>query len=192
MEEDQMRRLVLKMSMTIDGYVAGPEGEMDWAMRTAHPDGKAWIDKTLREAGAHLIGRKLYEQFVGYWPTSTDPVAEAMNEKPKIVFSRTADPQLPSAPGWEDPRVFGTDLVADLEALKAEDGGDLLAQGGVEFGRSLVRSGQVDEYRLVVHPVVLGEGQALFAGAPEFDLDLVDVVRFPSGSQALTYRPVKA
>jgi dihydrofolate reductase len=184
-----MRSLVLKMSMTVDGYVAGPAGEMDWALRTAHPDGKAWIDKTVREAGAHVLGRKLYSQFVGYWPTSTDPVAAAMNEKPKIVFSRTADPELPSAPGWDDPRVLGTDLVADLETVKAEEGGDLLAQGGVEFGRSLVRSGQVDEYRLVVHPVVLGEGQALFSGAEPFDLELVDVVRFPSGSQALTYRP---
>jgi dihydrofolate reductase len=162
---------------------------MDWAMRTAHPDGKAWIDKTVREAGDHVIGRRLYEQFVAYWPTSTDPVAEAMNETPKIVVSHTADPELPSAPGWEDPRVIGTDLVADLEALKAEDGGDLLAQGGVELGRSLVRTGLIDEYRLVVHPVILGKGQALFDGAETVDLDLVDVARFPSGSQALTYRP---
>jgi dihydrofolate reductase len=185
-----MRRLVLKMSMTIDGYVAGPEGEMDWAARTAHPEGKAWIDNTIREAGAQLLGRRLYTSFVGYWPTSTDPVAAAMNETPKIVFSRSADPELPSAPGWENPRVLGLDLAADLEALKAEDGKDLLAQGGVEFGRSLVQTGLVDEYRLVVHPVVLGKGQPLFEGTEAFDLDLVDVVRFPSGTQALTYRRV--
>ena len=184
-----MRPLVLKMSMTLDGYVAGPEGEMDWAVRTAHPDGKAWVGETLREAGAHLVGRRLYTEFVGYWPTSTDPLAELMNQVPKIVFSRSADPELPTAPGWEDTRVLGSDLAADIEALKAEPGKDLLAQGGVSFGRSLVQSGLVDEYRLVVHPVVLGAGRPLFEGAAPFDLELVDAVKFPSGSQALTYRP---
>lgn len=184
-----MRRLVLKMSMTLDGYVAGPEGEMDWAMRSAHPDGKAWVGRTLEEAGAHVLGRRIYTQFVGYWPTSEDPLAAAMNGIPKIVFSRSADPELPSAPGWEDPRVLGADLAADVAALKAEDGGVLLAQGGVSFARSLVGAGLVDEYRLVVHPVVLGAGQSLFEGTETFDLELVDAVRFPTGTQALTYRP---
>lgn len=184
-----MRKLVLKMSMTLDGYVAGTGGEMDWAMRTAHPDGKAWVGQTLRQAGAHVLGRRLYTQFVGYWPTSTDPVAPAMNEIPKIVFSRSPDPELPTAPGWEDPRVLGADLATDIESLKAEPGKDLLAQGGVSFARSLVQEGLVDEYRLVVHPVVLGAGFALFDGADPFDLDLIDAVRFPSGTQALTYRP---
>ncbi|MBS1879723.1 MAG: dihydrofolate reductase family protein [Actinobacteria bacterium] len=184
-----MRRLVLKMSMTVDGYVAGPEGEMDWVVRTSHPDGKAWVGRTLEGAGAHVIGRRLYSSFVGYWPTSTDPLAEAMNSIPKIVFSRSPDPDLPSAPGWEEPRVLGADLAGDVEALKAEPGKDLLAQGGVEFARSLVQAGLVDEYRLVVHPVVLGSGLALFDGAEPFDLDLIDAVRFPSGTQALTYRP---
>lgn len=184
-----MSRLVLKMSMTLDGYVAGPEGEMDWAARTSDPDGKAWVGQTLGEAGAHVIGRRLYTSFVGYWPTSTDPLAPLMNSIPKIVFSRSPDPELPTAPGWEDPRVLGADLAADIGTLKAEPGKDLLAQGGVAFGRSLVQAGLVDEYRLVVHPVVLGRGQPLFDGAEPFDLDLVDAVRFPSGTQALTYRP---
>jgi dihydrofolate reductase len=186
-----MRRLVLKMSMTIDGYVAGPNGEMDWAQRTAHPEGKAWVGKTLREAGAHLVGRGLYTQFLAYWPTSTDPLADAMNSIPKIAFSRSGklDPD-PTAPaGWQDTRVLGTDLAADIEALKAEPGKDLLAQGGVSFARSLVQLGLVDEYRLVVHPVVLGSGQALFQDADPFDLELVETVAFPSGAQALTYRP---
>lgn len=184
-----MRKLILKMSMTLDGYVAGPEGEMDWAARTGHPEGKAWVGRTLEEAGAHVLGRGLYTSFVGYWPTSEDPLAPLMNEIPKVVFSRSQDPDLPSAPGWEDPRVLGADLAGDIEALKAEPGKDLLAQGGVDFARSLVRHGLVDEYRLVVHPVVLGSGQALFEDAPAFDLELLDTVVFPSGTQALTYRP---
>jgi dihydrofolate reductase len=184
-----MRKLVLKMSMTLDGYVGGPNGEMDWALRAAHPDGKAWVGETLREAGAHVLGRRQYSDFVGYWPTSPDPLAAAMNEIPKIVVSRSADPELPSAPGWEEPRVIGTDLAAEIAALKAEDGGDLLVQGGASAARALVQAGAVDEYRLVVCPVVLGAGLPLFDGAEPFDLELVDAVRFPTGTQALTYRP---
>jgi dihydrofolate reductase len=162
---------------------------MDWATRTGHPDGKAWVGQTLEEAGAHVIGRRLYTSFVGYWPTSTDILAPLMNEIPKIVISRSPDPELPSAPGWEDPRVLGADLAADIESLKAESGKDLLAQGGVAFARSLVQHELIDEYRLVVHPVVLGSGQALFQGAEAFDLDLTHAVTFPSGTQALTYVP---
>lgn len=188
-----MRQLVLKMSMTLDGYVAGPDGEGEWAMRTAHPDGKAWVEKTIRQAGALVVGRGLYTSWVGYWPTSTDPVAGAMNSVPKIVFSRSGGfelgPDVDTPPGWGDTRILGTDLAADIKALKAEPGKDLLAQGGVSFARSLIQLGLVDEYRLVVHPVVLGRGLALFQDAEELDLELVDTVTFPSGTQALTYRP---
>jgi len=184
-----MRRLVLKMSMTLDGYVAGPNGEMDWAQRTAHPDGKAWVGQTLEEAGAHVLGRRLYESFVGYWPTSADPLAPLTNSIPKIVFSRSPDREIPTAPGWEDPRVLGTDLTADIETLKAEPGKDLLVQGGVSFARSLVQLALIDEYRLVVHPIVLGSGKALFQDADPLDLELIDTVAFPSGAQAHIYRP---
>ncbi len=188
-----MRRLVLKMSMTLDGYVAGPDGEVDWVLRTSHPEGKAWVEHTLWGAGAQLVGRRTYVDWIGYWPTSTDPLAAPMNEIPKIVFSRSGkldlDPDLDVPPGWEDPRVLGTDLAADIEALKAEPGKDLLAQAGASFARSLVGLGLVDEYRLVVHPVVLGSGIALFEGTEPFDLDLIDATTFPSGTQALTLQP---
>lgn len=186
-----MRRLVLKMSMTLDGYVAGPNGEKDWAMRTAHPDGKAWVGETLREAGAHLVGRRLYTDWARYWPTSTDPLAASMNSTPKIVFSKSGklEPDTPTAPGWENPRVLGTDLAADIETLKAEPGKDLLAQGGASFARSLVQLKLIDEYRLVVHPVVLGSGLPLFQDANPFDLTLTDARTFPSGTQALVYQP---
>jgi dihydrofolate reductase len=130
---------------------------------------------------------------IGYSPTSTDPVAAAMNTIPKIVFSRSGnlelDPGVTIPPGWEDTRVLGTDLAADIEALKAEPGKDLLAQGGASFCRSLVQLGLVDEYRLVVHPVVLGSGLALFDDVEPFDLVLTDATTFPSGTQALIYQP---
>jgi dihydrofolate reductase len=205
-----VRRLVLKMSMTLDGYVAGPDDAMDWVMRTRDPEGMAWVEETLWEAGAHLMGRRTYADMVSFWPTSSDPLAAPMNEIPKIAFSRSGELTLETttalrnatdaqraegaalvaaAPGWEQTRVLGADLASDIEALKAEPGKDLLAHGGVSFGQALVQTRLVDEYRLVVYPVVLGAGRALFAGADPFDLTLIDARTFPSGVQALSYRP---
>jgi dihydrofolate reductase len=81
-----MRRLVLKMSMTLDGYVGGPNGEVDWIMRTLDRQTTAWIEQTLWQAGAHLVGRRTYADMVGYWPTSTESLASPMNASPKIVL----------------------------------------------------------------------------------------------------------
>jgi dihydrofolate reductase len=75
--------------MTLDGYVGGPTGEIDWIMRTLDPEATAWIEQTLWQAGAHLVGRRTYADMVGYWPTSTEPLAAPMNAIPKIVFSRS-------------------------------------------------------------------------------------------------------
>jgi dihydrofolate reductase len=179
------------MSMSLDGYVDGPNGDNDWMMRTRSPEGMTWVAENMSQAGAHLIGRRSFEGFATFWPTATGPLGAAMNEIPKIVFSETGrvdvDPATPN--GWGEPRVLGRDLAADIAALKAEPGKDLLAHGGVSFARSLIREGLVDEYRLAVHPVVLGSGSALFEGMEPFDLELIDAIRFPVGSQVLIFRP---
>jgi dihydrofolate reductase len=188
-----MRRVILKMSMSLDGYVAGPEGELDWMMRTRSPEGIDWVERTLGQAGAHLMGRRTYASMVSYWPTSTDRLAAPMNAVPKIVFSRSGrlalEPTAAPAPGWDNTRVLGTDLAADIAVLKAESGKDLVAHGGASLAQALVRLGLVDEYRLVVHPVVLGSGLALFDGAAPFDLTLIEATSFPIGTQGLIYRP---
>jgi dihydrofolate reductase len=181
------------MSMSLDGYVAGPHGELDWMLRTRSPEGIDWVGQSLRQAGAHRMGRRTYLDMIGYWPTSTDPLAVPMNTVPKIAFSRSSSlgpaSTNASAPGWDNTRVLGGDLAADIVALKAESGKDLLAHGGVSFAQSLVRLGLVDEYRLVVHPVVLGSGQALFDRTEPFDLALTDATSFPIGTQGLVYQP---
>jgi dihydrofolate reductase len=208
-----MRRLVLKMSMSLDGYVAGPEGRIDWIMRTLDPEATAWIEQTLWQAGAHLVGRRTYADMLGYWPTSTEPPAAPMNTIPKIVFSRSGrlesepttalrnaiDAQqeaglsvVPPAAGWDDTRVLGADLAAEVAALKAEPGKDLLAHGGASFARSLVALGLVDEYRLLVHPVVLGSGLALFSGVAGFDLTAVHTTTFAGGIVGIVGRPAPA
>jgi dihydrofolate reductase len=133
-----VRRLVLKMSMTLDGYVAGPQGELDWMVRTRSPEGAAWVEGTLWQAGAHLMGRRTYASMVEYWPTSTHPLAAPMNALQKIVFTRSAslalEPTTVPAPGWDNTRVLGSDLATDIAALKAESGKDLLAHARLPHG----------------------------------------------------------
>lgn len=208
-----MRRLVLKMSVTLDGYVGGPGGEIDWIMRTLDSEATAWIEQILWQAGAHLAGRRTYADMAAYWPTSAEPLAAPMNAIPKIAFSRSGSlafepttalrdattaqknaglPVTAPAAGWDGTRVLGADIAAEIAALKTEPGKDLLAHGGASFAQSLVRLGLVDEYRLLVHPVVLGSGLALFDGASAFDLTLISATTFASGVQGLVYQPTQA
>jgi dihydrofolate reductase len=153
-----MASLVLKMSVSLDGYVAPADGSTDWVAAGRSADGAAWTVETLRDASAHLVGAATYAAWAGFWPTASGPFAEAMNAIPKVVFSNS----LTSA-GWGETEIAAGDLAEAVGRLKQErSGGYLLAHGGVRLARSLVETGLIDEYRLVVHPVVLGEGERIF------------------------------
>jgi dihydrofolate reductase len=191
-----MRKVVLKMSMSIDGFVGGPKGEIDWIFRSRSDDGAAWIVDTLAGAGLHAMGSRTFRDMASYWPTAAGPFAAPMNRIPKVVFSAhglddaAADATLES---WRSPRVARGDLSEEIARLKDEDdgGGYILAHGGASFAQSLVERGLVDEYRLVIHPVVLGRGLPLFSKltAPH-DLRLIETKSFSTGTVAHVYRPV--
>ena len=153
-----MASLVLKMSVSLDGYVAPLDGSTEWVAAGRSDDGARWTVETLSNAGAHLMGAATYAGWATYWPGSTGPVAKAMNEIPKFVFSDS----LASA-DWAETTIVAGDLATAITRLKQERGdGYLLAHGGVRFARSLIETGLIDEYRLVVMPVVLGAGERLF------------------------------
>ena len=153
-----MASLVLKMSISLDGYVAPVDGSSDWAAAGRSEDGAGWTAETLGNARAHLIGAATYKGWATYWPGASGPIAKAMNEIPKIVFSNSI-----TSADWPETTIATGDLTAAVTRLKEEHSdGYLLAQGGVRFARSLVEAGLIDEYRLVVHPVVLGAGEPLF------------------------------
>jgi dihydrofolate reductase len=116
-----------------------------------------------------------------HWPASTEPFAPPMNEIPKVVFSRTL-----AHADWHGTRVVKSDLAEGIAQLREEPGKDILAHGGASFAQSLVRANLIDEYRLIVHPVALGEGERLFVR--RLDLQLVETTRFPAGAVALVYR----
>jgi dihydrofolate reductase len=177
-----MRKLILKMSVTVDGFVADRDRDNRWIFPSMSEDGAAWTLERVSAAGAHLMGRSTYLEMASYWPTSTDRFAAPMNEIPKVVFSRTLEKA-----DWPETRIASGDLAEEIARLKEEPGKDLVAHGGSAFARALTAAGLVDEYQLLVHPVALGEGMPLFGG--RVDLDLVAVESFSGGAVAHTYRP---
>ena len=170
-----MASLVLKMSVSLDGYVAPPDGSSDWAAAGRSEDSAAWTLETVSNTETHLIGAATYALWATFWPGAAGPFAKPMNEIPKVVFSNslaTAD--------WPETTIASGDLAEAVTRLKQErSGGYLLAQGGTRFARSLVTTGLIDEYRLVVHPVVLGAGERLFT-AP-LTIEPVSTTAFSSG-----------
>src|SRR5215208_4208418 len=143
-----MASLVLKMSVSLDGYVAPIDGSTDWIAAGRSDDGASWTVETLSNAGAHLMGATTYAGWAAYWPGASGPFAKPMNEIPKVVFSNS----LASA-DWGETTIAAGDLAEAITRLKQErSGGYLLAHGGARFARSLVETGLIDEYRLVIHP----------------------------------------
>jgi dihydrofolate reductase len=181
-----MRRVVLQMSVTLDGYVAGPRGELDWELAQEHPDVRAWKVASLRQVGTHIMGRVTYEAMAEYWPNATGDYADFMNKLPKVVFSKT----LPAAE-WAGSQVARGDLAEEIAVLKSESSGEIMAHGGAAFVQALSRLGLIEEYRLVIHPVALGNGLPLFKDlARPLPVDLAEAKSFPDGTVIHVYQPM--
>ncbi|MET7328690.1 dihydrofolate reductase family protein [Nonomuraea sp. NPDC005650] len=153
-----MASLVLKMSVSLDGYVATLDGSSDWIAAGDSDDTLDWTVQTVSDAGAHLMGATTYAVMAAYYPNDSGPFAKPMNDIPKVVFSHS----LTSA-DWDETTIAAGDLAESIKRLKQEHSdGYLLAHGGARFARSLVETGLIDEYRLLVHPAVLGAGERIF------------------------------
>src|SRR5262249_23067534 len=133
-----MRKLKLRISVSIDGFVESSDGKLDFA-KTRSPEGAAWVAEKMGQAGAHLMGRKAFCEMASFWPTASGVLAKHMNEIPKIVFSRKGfDPaQISSAKSWATAKVITGDLIEEITALKKQTGKDLMAHGGIEFAQNL-------------------------------------------------------
>src|SRR5262245_20619705 len=171
-----MRKLIVMMQVSLDGFVGRPDGELDWIFPDFSGDAVAWLVDSIGQAGAHVMGRHTYVGMAAHWPSSTEPYAPAMNNIPKVVFSRTL-----TTAAWNKTEIRSADLATEIGRLKSEPGKDLLAHGGSGFVRSLTRAGLVDEYRLLIHPVALGEGLKLFDTAEPIRLKHVSTTTFESG-----------
>src|SRR5215213_9401901 len=153
-----MRDVVLYMSMSLDGFISSDRAHPG----TAIPEGvelKQWKLDRISKAGAHLMGRVTYQEMASYWPQSEDPYAAPMNDIPKVVFSKTLGD---GEATWPVTRVARGDLAIEIAAVKAESGPDVIVWGGGRLAGALAAADLIDEYRLLVQPLVLGRGQALF------------------------------
>jgi dihydrofolate reductase len=164
-------RIVLMMGISLDGIVAVPSGsglrpvmEGTAGLPAEDPELTRMKMAWLWETGAHIMGRTTYQEMAGYWPSSTADYAAPMNELPKVVFSKTLEDE---DAGWPDSRVARGDLAEEVDRLRRESAKDVVAYGGAAFAQSLARHNLIDEYRLVTHPVAVGEGARLFDGLPE-------------------------
>jgi dihydrofolate reductase len=182
-----MRRLILKMQMSLDAMVGTLDGDVGFIFESFDELLVNAIVQDIWNAGVHIMGRKTYEDMAAWWPNSKELFAPPMNLIPKAVFSDT----LEEAP-WGPVEIIRGDLAEGVAYLKAKDGKDIYAHGGASFARALTAAKLVDEYHLVTHPVVLGRGQAIFSGiAGAQNLELVDSKSYPKGSVINIYRPPK-
>lgn len=185
-----MRSVILLMHVSLDGFVAGPNGEMDWIrFDDEQIDDVAEITAS---ADTALFGRVTYQMMAGYWPTAADDPAASkhdidharwVNPAPKLVFSRTLE-----SVEWENARIVRDNMAAEITRLKAQPGKNLLMIGSATTAHTFMQLGLIDEYRINVNPVVLGGGLPLFAGVKQrFDLKRVGAKPYTSGVIGLHY-----
>jgi dihydrofolate reductase len=189
-----MRRIVVSEFLSLDGVMEDPGGAEGspnggWTFRFPDADGMRFkLDEVLGHE-ALLLGRVTYEGFAAAWPSVTDEVgfAEKMNSMPKYVVSATAGEL-----AWNNSTLVSGDVAAEVARLKEQPGGDLLVAGSATLVRTLMAEDLIDEYRLMVFPVVLGSGRRLFEEtAAMHTLVLADCTRLASGTLILTYRPAR-
>jgi dihydrofolate reductase len=184
-----MRKIILMMSVSLDGYMEGPDRELDWHM--VDDELHSHFNEVLGAMGAFLSGRVTYELMTGFWPTadtdpsSTGPVVEfarIWRDMPKIVYSRTLD-----RADWNTTVVRDV-VVEEVMELKEQPGGDL-ALGGADIAAVFMRHDLIDEYRLYVHPVVIGQGKPLFQASDiRINLRLAETRTFGNGVVLLRYQ----
>ena len=180
-----MRNVILYMSMSLDGFVASDREHPGVAVADAEV--KQWKLDRISKAGAHLMGRVTYREMSSYWPHSDDPYAAPMNDIPKIVFSKTLTD---AEATWPETTVARGDLATEIAGIKAVPGPDVIVWGGATFAGALAAADLIDEYRLLVQPLALGRGLALFDQLPASrHLDLLEATPFRSGIVVQIYRP---
>ena len=191
-------KLTLHTFLSLDGVMQGPGGPDEdrtggfeqggWVVPFVDDDFGAVVDTWFAETDEVLFGRTTYDMMYAFWSTVTDPddtVAAKLNTRPKHVVSRTLRDPL-----WHNTSVIAGDVVAAVEQLKAKPGGELQVHGSCGLAHTLHDAGLIDEYRLIIFPVVLGSGKRLFRdGSVPGSLTLVSSTVSPTGAVALTLRP---
>jgi dihydrofolate reductase len=184
-----MRKLIVFNNVTVDGYFVSANGDMSWAHKN-DDEWNAFTDENASGEGALVFGRVTYDMMASYWPTpmaleAMPVVAERMNNLPKIVFSRTMDEA-----AWTNTRLLKGDLGTEVRALKEESGPDMTILGSGSIVAQLAGMGLIDEFHIIVNPLVLGAGRTMFDGVSErLCLRLTKTRPFKNGCVQLVYEP---
>jgi dihydrofolate reductase len=182
-----MRKVIVSNLVSLDGFIAGPNGEIDW-FRADDKEFTQYAVDLVTVVGTILFGRVTYQMMASYWPTATEEeprITAAMNDLPKIVFSTTLDKL-----DWKNSRLVKANMGEEVSRLKQQPGKDMVIFGSGSLVSGLTRLGLIDEYRIVVNPVVLGSGIPLFKDIENrLSLKLLTTRTFDSGVVVLYYRP---
>lgn len=190
-----MRKLKLQMQITLDGFIAGPNGELDWMTFSTDERIAKRVNELTDSSDTILLGRKMTDGFIDYWtsvlenPESEEyAFARKMIDIPKVVFSKTV-----TESKWINTTVAKDDLTEEVEKLKNSEGKDILVYGGANFVGNLIKHNLIDEYHLIVNPVAIGNGMSVFGDSYKtLNLKLINSESFSSGEVELFYAPRKA
>jgi len=186
-----MRQLIVFNNTTLDGYFTDKNNDMSWA-HTSDPEWDAFTAENAKGEAEFLFGRITYEMMASFWPTpfamqNYPDVAKGMNDNPKIVFSKTMDKAK-----WQNTRIAKGSLNEEVKKMKDGPGSDMLIFGSGTIVSQLTDAGLIDEYQIVIHPLVLGSGRTMFDGVKEkIKLKLTKQRSFKNGNILLYYHPVK-
>ena len=186
-----MRKVLVFNNVSLDGYIADEKGDMSWA-HNQDPEWLAFTAENAKGQAEMLFGRITYEMMAGWWPTpqalqSMPGVARAMNEAPKVVFSRTLD-----SATWQNTRLVKGDPAAEVGKMKTQPGPGMLVMGSGTIVSQLTDANLVDEYQIVLHGIALGRGKKMFDIREKTPLALMKTRVFKNGNVVLWYEPPRA
>lgn len=187
-----MRKLKLQVQMTVDGFIAGSNGEMDWMVFDWDDQINRYVNELTEPIDCIVLGRKLAEGFIPHWAGVAADESHAEYTSGikfagthKVVFTKTLEKS-----EWENTVLAKGDLVEEITKLKNQNGGDMIAYGGGTFVSSLIKANLIDEYHLFINPTALGSGMSIFSGLNgRLKLKLKDAKSFPCGIVVLCYEP---
>lgn len=183
-----MRKLKLQVQMSVDGFIAGPNDEMDWMVWNWDEELKNYIKKITEPVDCMVLGRKLAQGFIPYWESNPElEGADKINNTPKVVFTKTLDRS-----GWKNTVLAKGELAVEIGKLKKQKGKDIIVYGGASFVSSLIKQDLIDEYHLLINPSAIGSGMPVFKELDNtLKLKLVKSVSYECGINVLNYEPVR-
>ena len=185
-----MPKLIVFNSVSLDGYFTDAIGDMSWA-HMQDPEWDEFVSGNASGGGVLMFGRVTYDLMASFWPTPmaakiAPVVAERMNSLPKVVFSRSLDKA-----SWNNTKVVKGDIAAEVRKMKQEPGPGMVILGSGSIVSQLTEAGLIDEYQIVVHPIILGQGRTLFEGVTnKVRLNRTSSRAFANGNVVLCYQPV--